>query len=144
MMHPPSPLPTPLSSIPQDREVAQSPTPMTPKNAQPPLRLVRDYSALSKRAISRISEIGDGLSAYEKQIEDIEKGLASSSIAIGKAKADLGQLHGNVFKLLSNQVDAVQTGELNSGKDVARAERKDLSHRAEALLDRVEGRRSGL
>ena len=78
--------------------------PMTPKNAQPPLRLVREYSALSRRAISRIGEfcvfrvvravgqglnlpapglllglsflhegvmageIGDGLSAYERQV----------------------------------------------------------------------------
>jgi len=117
---------------------------MTPKNAQPPLRLVREYSALSRRAISRIGEIGDGLSAYERQIEDIEQGLVSNSLSVGKAKTDLGQLHGNVFKLLSNQVDAVQTGELNSGKDIARAERKDLTRRAEALLDRVESKRNSL
>ena len=52
---------------------------------------------------------------------------------------ELAQLHGNANKLLATKLDAILTGELRSGKEEARAKRKQLIGMTETLIDRVEG-----
>ena len=55
-----------------------------------------------------------------------------------KLRDELAQLHGNLNKLLATELDAILTGELNSGKDAARAKRKQLIGKAEKLIDDTE------
>jgi len=49
-----------------------------------------------------------------------------------KLRNDLAQLHGNLNKLLATKLDAILTGDLNSGKDDARAKRKELIRKVRA------------
>lgn len=69
--------------------------------------------------------------------------VATASAGAGELRPDLrnelAQLHGNANKLLATKLDAILTGELNSGKDEARAKRKQLIGVTETLIDRVEG-----
>ena len=46
------------------------------------------------------------------------------------------QLHGNANRIMANKLDAILTGDLNSGRDCARAKRKALlkTVRARPLL----------
>jgi len=56
-----------------------------------------------------------------------------------RMRNELAQLHGNLNKLLATRLDAILTGELNTGKDAARAKRKELIKTTETLIERVEG-----
>ena len=51
---------------------------------------------------------------------------------------ELAQLHGNANKLLATRIDAILTSELISGRDDARAIRKQLIKDVEKLIDKVE------
>jgi len=53
-------------------------------------------------------------------------------------RSDLAQLHGDANKILATRIDAILTGELTSGKDDARAMRKELIRTVETLIEKVE------
>lgn len=88
-------------------------------------------------------------------LDDIERQLAQMSVQSTEAdqelddeevaelrpqlRNELAQLHGNANKLLATRLDAILTGDLNSGKDAARAKRKALIRATEALIETVEG-----
>ena len=96
------------------------------------------------RAISRIGEIASKLAKIELAFEQVMKDVKDYSIEVGAARDTLAQLYGDVGKVLCNELDAVETGELNSGKDDARAERKSLVNRAQQLSDNIEEARNKL
>jgi hypothetical protein len=53
-------------------------------------------------------------------------------------RSELSQLHGHANSLLATRLDAILTGELHSGRDQARARRKELIRAAEALIEKIE------
>ena len=78
------------------------------------------------------------------QVENVLSKLTAPGAQIGAIKAELGQLYGNIDKMLNCQVDAVSTAELTSGKDDARALRKALVVRAQKTLDKIQETNSSL
>ena len=126
-----------------ERGLFTSSAPATPP-VGPALGLRREYSALSQRTISRIGEIGSSISQLELAFETVQKELESHAIDAGKARDQLAQLHGDVGKVLFNQLDAVETMDLNSGKSDARTERKSLANRCQSLMDNIEAFRDEL
>ena len=72
-----------------------------------------------------------------------EIAFAATALASGDAlpvglRSSLASLHGNANKLLATRLDAIVTGDLTSGKEEARAKRKELVAAAEALIERTE------
>jgi len=61
----------------------------------------------------------------------------SSDLPAG-LRNELCQLHGSANKIIATRLDAILTGELTSGKDLARAKRKQLIFQAEELIEKVE------
>ena len=53
------------------------------------------------------------------------------------ALGSVRQIVGDLDKLQATKVDAVSTAELNSGKSVARAERKNINRRIDELRPRA-------
>merc|ERR1719210_1017244 len=80
------------------------------------------------------------LTEFERQIfeidnaaTDIENALSCQHITFGKARDNLAQLEATLDKLQCYGVDSIDTFELQSGKDQARALRKVLTRRAEQM-----------
>ena len=70
---------------------------------------------------------------------------AEAKLAAGKFEElppgfrnSLAQLHGDGNRIMANKLDAILTGDLNSGRDCARAKRKELLKTTEAIIVRVE------
>ena len=102
--------------------------------ARRPAELTRKYSVASQHAV-------DTLEGLDMQLKNMQLDLDRSADAIGappgtgldpKLRNDLAQLHGNLNKLLATKLDAILTGDLNSGKDDARAKRKELIRKVRA------------
>lgn len=85
----------------------------------------------------------DGIAQELRQLTSVSKRAdavlsdAHAEIPTG-LRNDLSQLHGHANSLLATRLDAILTGELHSGRDQARARRKDLIRAAEALIERIE------
>jgi len=107
-------------------------------------KLRRGKSQLSLAALNTLCDLSDKLDGYEMQVETILRKASAPGVQIGAIKADLGQLYGNIDKMLNCQIDAVSTAELNSGKDDARALRKEICLRAQKTLDKIEDANSSL
>ena len=104
-------------------------------------RDTRGQSVASLGAFTQLDAITSSLDAMQRELEDVEAVLRdaeTSSAAKAKAKAALAQLHGKCEKVQFTQIDSVQVGGLVSGKDGARAERKSLNRRVDALHQRIE------
>jgi hypothetical protein len=102
--------------------------------ARRPAELTRKYSVASQHTV-------DTLEGLDLQLKNMQLDLNRSADAIGappgtgldpKLRNDLAQLHGNLNKLLATKLDAILTGDLNSGKDDARAKRKELIRKVRA------------
>merc|ERR1712166_464775 len=99
--------------------------------------LRREMSTHSVYALETLDSLSDRLKQYEEHVASIV-GRESTDEPVGKTKTRLGQLFGDVDKMLSTQVDAVCTADLNSGKLDARTLRKAITLRAQQVLDTIE------
>jgi len=126
-----------------ERGLFTSSAPSTPISS-PALGLRRVYSATSQRTLSRIGEIASTISRIEMGFEKVMRELDSHEIDVATARDQLAQLHGDAGTVLCNQLDAVETMDLNSGKEDARAERKSLANRCQSLMDSIEATRNAL
>jgi hypothetical protein len=88
---------------------------------------------LSKPSIKAL----DTLDQLAKHVERLEAQIAAIVPGDPKFKDQIGGLFGTVEKLLEQKIDAVSTTDLQSGKQTARLERKDLVKRTNALLDKL-------
>jgi len=82
---------------------------------------------------------------FERQFEEIDAGtgaigeaLGCGQISIGKARDDLAQLEARLDRLQCEGVDSIDTFELKTGKEQARALRKVLTRRAEQMHTRMD------
>ena len=101
----------------------------------------RSYSVRSQHTVDTLQQIEDELAAMKLKCDEAD-GILDNPPSDGlppQLRNTLAQMHGDANKLLATRIDAILTGELNSGKDDARAKRKQLSGVTEGLIDRVEG-----
>ena len=96
------------------------------------------FSSASASKLDSLDEMDADLSAMEAESADAETTLASGGSVPRTLRTELAVLHGNANKLLANRVDALLTGEMSSGREAARAKRKQLVLRAEALIEALE------
>merc|ERR1712032_767035 len=74
----------------------------------------------------------------DASVSGIEEALEQHSMAPGRARDTLAQMEARLDKLQCHGVDCIDTFELKSGKDQARALRKVLTRRAEQMHDRMD------
>lgn len=102
----------------------------------------------SSNVVTKLEHYKIEVDSMERQLEEIEiklaDGIESTDPYIAKAKGELAQLHGSVEHMQCSKIDAVELGGLAAtGKEEARAMRKQLTRRCEQLDGRI-GVASGL
>jgi len=98
------------------------------------------YSIASQQTVETLEGLEKQIMQMRIQCDDAQKHLDSppeNGIPPG-LRNDLAQLHGNANQLLATRLDAILTGELNSGKMIARQKRKELIGQAEKIIENVE------
>lgn len=88
----------------------------------------------------------DTLAVLEIQLKEMKIKCDDAETFLGGDTSDppqgmrngLAQLHGDLNKLLATKLDAILTGDLNTGRDAARAKRKELIKTTESMIERVE------
>lgn len=97
-------------------------------------------SIMSLQVVDGLDDIAQEIYLMAQSCDEAEKHLSKSSTdeMPHGLRNELAQLHGNANKLLATKLDAILTGELNSGRDCARAKRKALIKTTESLIERVE------
>ena len=94
----------------------------------------------------------DGLDAIDQQLRQLQerhrqleaKAARSPPGSVMPAtRSELAQLHGEAESLVAQQVDAVSTANLRSGRLEAQAKRKELVEGATQLIETTEARVSG-
>lgn len=109
-----------------------------PRNAAKPRRDKR-LSEASAKATTELDRIAEQLHGMQIKSDDAELLLCDDRAELPLTlRNELCQLHGNANKLIATRLDAILTGDLHSGRDDARAMRKQLIFQAEALIERVE------
>mmetsp|Transcript_97003 Transcript_97003/g.274079 ORF Transcript_97003/g.274079 Transcript_97003/m.274079 type:complete len:127 (+) Transcript_97003:92-472(+) len=112
----------------------------TPKGAAAFGAMGARLSEISASALDQLSSVDEQLTSIEqrvKQIQDIVK-KPQSKEELTSVKTELAQLESKAKQLETKGVDEVYTGELNSGKQVAKATKKDMLRRLEMLFTLVE------
>ena len=122
-----------------------------PSETTPPV-LQKWYSVKSQQVLDELTLIRDRLDSLTSVTAEAEAEVYAAKGAINPAVRDLlAQVYGDVTRLVSSggallstgedattePLDSISTMALRSGQDVARAERKALVKRAEALAERV-------
>lgn len=95
-------------------------------------------SRLSEDTVSQLETFERQFDDIERQMRDIVASWRAGHVAPGKARTDLAQLEAKLDKIQCNGVDSIETYELTSGKDTAKALRKELTKRAELIHERMD------
>lgn len=115
-----------------------------PRDSSPTQQAESLLSPRSKAAMRTLEDLSQKLAIHEAKVAEIIAQCSAPGRAVGPLKGQLGQQFGLVDKLLSTQVDAVSTAELNSGKQEARSSRKAITLRAQHCLDSIEEAKKSL
>ncbi|KAL1511902.1 hypothetical protein AB1Y20_005184 [Prymnesium parvum] len=105
-----------------------------------PSQLERMYSMRSQETVDTLQEIESALLDIKRKTQQAEA-LMNDPPSEGlppQLRNNLAQLHGDANRLLATRIDAILTGELCSGKEDARAKRKELIALTETLIDQIE------
>merc|ERR1719291_1503834 len=89
------------------------------------------FSMVSEAAVSKLADTDEELSAIEDRVKEIH-GIVSNYPPLSQLKTELALLESKAKQLEATGVDDVYTGDLSSGKQVARATKKDMLKRLEA------------
>ncbi|CAK0894269.1 unnamed protein product [Prorocentrum cordatum] len=98
----------------------------------------RRLSSKSEFMMDRLADFEQQFTEIEAEVGRIEGDLEDNSVLPGRARDHLAQLEARLDKLQCHGVDSLDTFELQSGKDQARALRKVLTRRAETMHDRMD------
>lgn len=97
------------------------------------------FSVASTKTLSSLDKVSEEYSNMVTKVDDIEKSTdLNNATNVLDAKHLLAQIAGNIDKLQFNKLDAIQTTDLNSGKEIARTQRKGLNQSLDALQQRVQ------
>lgn len=127
-----------LQQLPHPELICREPSKESTQQAESP------RSPCSKAAMRTLEDLSRKLATHEAKVAEIIAQCGATGRAVGPLKGLLGQQFGLVDKLLSTQVDAVSTAELNSGKQEARSSRKAITLRAQHCLDSIEEAKKSL
>eukprot|EP00746_Dinoflagellata_sp_MGD_P162134 gnl/MRDRNA2_/MRDRNA2_89558_c0_seq1.p1 gnl/MRDRNA2_/MRDRNA2_89558_c0~~gnl/MRDRNA2_/MRDRNA2_89558_c0_seq1.p1 ORF type:complete len:218 (+),score=56.50 gnl/MRDRNA2_/MRDRNA2_89558_c0_seq1:63-716(+) len=103
------------------------------------------YSIVSEEALQKLSNTGDTLASIEARVEEVHALLQSpeggelSCEKLGTLKTELSLLESQAKQLESTGVDSVYTGELNSGKALAKETKKQQLNRLDTLFEKFDG-----
>ena len=96
-------------------------------------------SAKSQQVLSDLSSIEVALQTLRARAQAINAELvAAAGSAPPGVQSKIASLHGEARTLLETRVDAVLTGSLNSGREKARFQKKELAKQAGELIDQLE------
>merc|ERR1719409_1283088 len=97
------------------------------------------FSFISETALTSLASTEGRLAAIEGRVAEIGQ-LAGQAVEgqVGELKAELAQLESEAKQLETTGVDEVYTGELNSGKTLAKATKKGMLQRLEALFSQCD------
>eukprot|EP00242_Pyramimonas_sp_CCMP2087_P000699 CAMPEP_0198229322 /NCGR_PEP_ID=MMETSP1445-20131203/114064_1 /TAXON_ID=36898 /ORGANISM="Pyramimonas sp., Strain CCMP2087" /LENGTH=588 /DNA_ID=CAMNT_0043909779 /DNA_START=225 /DNA_END=1991 /DNA_ORIENTATION=+ len=109
--------------------------------SHPDSRLDRRHSMKSVNALTKLTQYEEKLDGILSQLEGTDAALREGRLlgweALAKAKAAIMQLSTTLEKLQLMGVDGVTVGELESGRDEARALRKQLNKKIESTFPRM-------
>mmetsp|Transcript_29352 Transcript_29352/g.49544 ORF Transcript_29352/g.49544 Transcript_29352/m.49544 type:complete len:606 (-) Transcript_29352:167-1984(-) len=95
----------------------------------------RQLSVESEKSLNQLEDLKQAYETLMTEAKDIEKNTDIDNYkAVSKAKNRLAQITGSIEKLQFNQLDAVSTVHLNSGKSKVRSHRRELN----AALDELQ------
>lgn len=92
-------------------------------------------SKVSNDALVRLATLDQELSGFEERVLAI-----SAQVAAGDAssKSELAQIESKLKQMETTGVDDVYTGDLESGKQMAKAAKKDMLRRFEVLFEKID------
>lgn len=99
-----------------------------------------NVSPSSTAALNKLDHFSQQLQGLEAQVDIIESTLAEADIQrtrLLEVKDEIAQLNGTLEKLQYVGVDSVVCAELNTGKELAKANRKKLNQQCDELRDRI-------
>eukprot|EP00903_Cladosiphon_okamuranus_P008430 g8103.t1 len=105
-------------------------------------RVSRTLSVSSRAAVNTVGKLKDRFTELEESLTKIAKVVSSQSSSLQElleAKLELAQIIGKLEKFQFNEVDAVVTHGLSSGKDEVRQERKGLTRAVTSLAEEATG-----
>merc|ERR1712176_442674 len=128
--------PVPSKECAQDMETNRE-DPQAQDNA--PRRHAPRMSAPSEIALRKLNGTNIELSHIENRVKEIVSALDSSVVEeIAPLKSELAQLETKAKQLEGKGVDDIYTSDLNSGKQLAKDEKKDMLCRFETLYANVD------
>lgn len=101
-------------------------------------RAQRSMSYLSQEAIDGLFKTDKEVSSLEERAEDINRRFESGQLSAGQARTELANVEAAANKVECDKMDSIYTGELNSGKDQAKALKKDQTKRLDSLHTKFE------
>ena len=104
-------------------------------------KLSRRYSVESDKRIEKLMLLTDKVDTIEHKFNGFRQAVSdgtASAAQLSTIQDALAQEYGHLEKLQFNEIDAVITGDLTTGKDDARQMRKALSKRTGRMLSELE------
>lgn len=99
----------------------------------------KKYSVRSADAIDTLNTLDGAFASMAQRVSNLEKAIDPNNLeSIIAAKNDLAQIIGDLEKLQCNKLDAVETSDLHSGQQEAKAHRKALNKEVNNLLEQTQ------
>lgn len=96
-------------------------------------------SVLSEEALLQLAGTEDSLKEVEEAVVEMKKTIPTCDKAeLGSLKTELSQLESHAQRIEQQGVDDVYTGELQSGKQMAKNQKKEMLKRLETLFSEFE------
>eukprot|EP00752_Nemacystus_decipiens_P010373 g9243.t1 len=108
-----------------------------------PQRVSRTLSVSSRAAVNTVGQLKNRFTQLEQSLKKTTEVVSSQSSSLEElleAKLELAQIIGTLEKFQFNEVDAVVTHGLSSGKEEVRQERKELTRAVTSLAEEATGR----
>mmetsp|Transcript_60932 Transcript_60932/g.145205 ORF Transcript_60932/g.145205 Transcript_60932/m.145205 type:complete len:214 (-) Transcript_60932:41-682(-) len=103
--------------------------------------MTKQFSALSQKALGKLAETEIALATIESRLKSISSSMPTLTAAdVSSVRKELAEMEAQAKKLEGVGVDDVYTGELESGKQAAKATKKDMLNRFEeafTTMDRL-------
>eukprot|EP00418_Pyrodinium_bahamense_P072007 CAMPEP_0179099592 /NCGR_PEP_ID=MMETSP0796-20121207/45951_1 /TAXON_ID=73915 /ORGANISM="Pyrodinium bahamense, Strain pbaha01" /LENGTH=193 /DNA_ID=CAMNT_0020797391 /DNA_START=64 /DNA_END=643 /DNA_ORIENTATION=- len=96
------------------------------------------FSELSEKALGMLINTDAELSGIEERVKEIASLIDKPGADVSLFKIELAQLESSAKQLEAKGVDDVYTGELKSGKQMAKASKRDMLQRLEALFSQTD------
>merc|ERR1712176_255854 len=104
----------------------------------PGIAAAAGMSFASKDAVERLAQTGVKVASLENAISAVESQWQLGQIQNGAAVTQLAHIESRLKRIEGDEIDDVQTGELQSGKDAAKGMKKTQLQKLEELFERID------